>query len=199
MTLEICLILYLVGHIMNIFNNSDSYHINFRVQNIPTNNLGQQLNAATQIVNNLTSSGNVYFNIIIDSNYISNATDLSIARTIIHECIHAYISYIYQTEIFSDLSKSLRYLLSQNGNDHNSSQHILMAQNFIESLSSALAAWDENSIGNSEYYNFLSWSGGMQTIPAFYNLLPAYQQNCINANIAEQTNNSNALGQKNCN
>lgn len=191
--------LNLSGTIMDVFNNSDNYHINFKVGNIPLNSQGQQPNANTEIINNITANGNVYFNITLDSNYIINATDLSISRSIIHESLHAYISYIYQTEIFSDLSNSLRHLLSQSGDDQNSAQHMLMAEIFVDSIASALATWDENSINNSEYYNYLSWSGGMQSTPAFSNLTSAYQQNCINANIAEQTNSSSAVGQKNCN
>lgn len=54
--------------------------------------------------------------------------------------------------------------------------------------------------------DYLSWSGGMLTSPAFTNMSSTFQQNTINANIDEGNagpNGSydvnNARGAKNCN
>ena len=185
--------LNLSGEIMDVFNNSNLYHLNFK-----TEDLGSNKNASTSF--NVTTKA---FDITLNSNYISNGTDLAIARTIIHESTHAYISLIYYTQGFSDLRQSLDHLLIQNGNNMNSSQHILMTKQFIGGISNSLESWDNNSLSNNEYYKYLSWSGGMISTQAFNSLPLTFQQNAIQANINEgQANiiaNSNAKGDKNCN
>lgn len=187
--------LNLSGQIMDVFSNSDKFHLNFKVSNISSN-----LNAST-FFNPTTKA----FDIKLNSNYISNATDLAIARTIIHESLHAYISYIYYTQIFSNLRKSLSYILSQNGDDENTSQHIFMVQRFIDNIAQSLGNWDNNSIPNRDYYKYISWSGGMLNTPAFKDLSVEMQTKIKNANINEGNagidgkSNKFALGNKNCN
>ncbi len=190
--------LNLSGQVMEIFNNSDKYHLNFKVEFIPPNSQGEILNAKTHPRHNPITQ-EIFFDITLNTNYVSSATDLAIARTIIHESLHAYISYRYHTELFSSLSTSLRHLLSQNGNNQNTAQHILMAQNFVGNVARSLESWDDSSLSDSNYYDYLSWSGGMISTPAFNTLPLTFQQNSINANLAEETTNSNALGQKKCN
>ena len=192
--------LNLSGQIMDVFNNSSKYHLNFKVRSLQPNSLGQEKNAETKF--NISTKG---FDITLNSSYVSNATDLSIARTVIHESLHAYISLIYHTQVFSDLRKSLDKLLSQNGNNPNIAEHKLMVKNFISSIANSLESWDSSSLTDNNYYTYLSWSGGMIGTPAFDALSTAFQQNIIDANENEgqagsgNLANSNALGNKNCN
>ena len=192
--------LNLSGQIMDVFNNSSKYHLNFKVGNLQPNSLGQEKNAETKF-NRSTKA----FDITLNSSYVSNATDLSIARTIIHESLHAYISLIYHTQVFSDLRKSLDKLLSQNGDDQNKAEHKLMVKNFINSIANSLESWDNSSLTDNNYYTYLSWSGGMVSTPAFNALSIDFQQNIIDANENEgqagsgNSANSKALGNKSCN
>ncbi len=84
--------LNLSGEIMDVFNNSDQYHLNFKVEDLSPNSLGHEINATT-FFNDSTKA----FDITLNTSYISNATDLVIARTIIHEPLHAYINFVYYT------------------------------------------------------------------------------------------------------
>ncbi|WP_157812221.1 hypothetical protein [Polaribacter sp. ALD11] len=190
----------LSGHIMDVFNNSSKYHLNFKVGSLQPNNLGQEKNAETKF--NLSTKA---FDITLNSSYVSNATDLSIARTVIHESLHAYISLIYHTQVFSDLRKSLDRLLSQNGNNPNTAEHKLMVKNFISSIANSLESWNNYSLTDNNYYTYLSWSGGMINTPAFNALSTDFKQSIIDANQNEgqvgsgNSANNNALGTKNCN
>lgn len=81
----------------------------------------------------------------------------------------------------------------------------LMTQQFVNNLANSLENWDDSSLSNNEYYNYMSWSGGMLATPAFEALEEAYQQAVIDANIAEGQagsdgeNTSDAQGEQNCN
>ena len=190
--------LNLVGNIFDVFNNSNEYHLNFKVANLPPNSQGQDRNATTNY--NSSTKG---FDVILNSDYVENATDLAISRTIIHESLHAYISLIYHTQPFSNLRQSMSYLLSTNGNNENSAQHILMTKQFLEGIAKSLETWDNSSLSNNNYYKYLSWSRGMLSTPAFNSLSTAMKNNIISANInegqANQSANSSAQGIKNCN
>jgi hypothetical protein len=195
--------LNLSGYILDIFNHSDKYNLIFDSKDNLVNNQGQRLNANTDTERDPNDQTIINFTITLDSDYVNNATDLSVARTIIHESLHAYISYIYQEQVFSDLSNSLRTLLSANNNDPNTAQHILMTQQFVGAISNSLESWDNSSLANHEYYNYLSWSGAMLDSPAFDDLDGNTQQAIEDANIAEGSALSPATGQSqgtnNCN
>ncbi|MCM4160251.1 hypothetical protein DHB64_10155 [Antarcticibacterium sp. W02-3] len=195
--------LNLTGYILKIFNQSDKYNLIFDVKNLPPNDDGQRVNANTDPKRDPNDQIIINFTITLDSDYISNSTDLSVARTIIHESLHAYTSYIYQEEMFSNLSNSLRTLLSANNNDPNTAQHILMTQQFVSAISNSLESWDNSSLVNHEYYNYLSWSGAMLGTTAFDDLDQNTQQAIEDANIAEGSALSPATGQaqgtNNCN
>lgn len=196
--------LNLSGYIMDVFSNSSNYHLNFKVANLQPDSQGRLKNAET-VPRRDTSTNYIYFDITLDASYVSNATDLAIARTIIHESLHAYISYRYQTQMFSELWQSMQHLLSQQGATANSAQHILMAQQFVDNIASSLEAWDQGSLNDSQYYKYISWSGGMLSTPSFNNLSQSDRQNVINANLSEGNAGpnggytSNAKGRKNCN
>ena len=200
--------LNLSGFILDLFNNSNNWQLTFKAENLPPNSNGDRTNANTAGQVDSGNPGNYIINITIDSSYIENATDLSIARTIIHETLHAYILYIYQTEIFGDLAQAYTHLLSEAGypEDTNPVQHQLFAEEFVHAISTSLEAWDDSSLSDNNYYDYLSWSGGMMLTDVFSNLTQSFQQNAINANLAEGNAGANggydpllAKGDKNCN
>ncbi|WP_336066512.1 hypothetical protein [Mesoflavibacter sp. CH_XMU1404-2] len=196
------------NYILDLFENSNNWKLTFKSEIIEANSNGLLSNAKTNAGFVQGSSGMFYVDIILDSTYVSNATDLAIARTVIHELVHAYILYTYQTDIFSDLSQSYSHLLAESGvdQDPNSAQHQLMVNLFINAIADSLANWDNYSISNSVYYEYLSWSGGMTNTETFSNKPIEYKANVINANLAEGNagstgayNQNEALGVKNCN
>ena len=186
----------LTSIILNLFNNSSNHNLLIEVKN-----LGNNVNAST--IPSYQGGGVFLYTITLNSSYVNNATDLAIARTIIHESVHAYLSYIYQTQPFSDISTILRYHLTQQGITTSQAQHLYMVQ-FVDAIAYSLQNWDNNSLGSLDYYRYLAWSGDMLNTPDFNQLPLIFQQNVIDANIAEgQAGPGNgstniAKGQNNC-
>ena len=86
----------------------------------------------------------------------------------------------------------------------NPAQHQLMVDNFISAIANSLENWDESSIPDSNYYDYISWSGGLTSTSTFNSKPLIFRQNVINANIAEGQadtayNSTTAKGSKNCN
>jgi len=186
--------LNLSGFILDIFNHSDKYSLIFDSAPNLVNRRGQTVNANTTTLRNPEDPTLFNFTITLNSDFINNATDLVVARTIIHESLHAYISFIYQEQILSTLSQSLTILLQADGATPGSAQHNLMTQQFVNAISNSLESWDNSSITNNEYYNNLSWSGDMLNSPAFNSLTQNEQDKIRDANIAEGTALSIATG-----
>jgi len=199
--------LNLSGFILDLFNNSDKFQLTFKSASLATPS-GDYKNSETVSIPDPNNPGKFKTTITIDSSYITNATDLAIARTIIHESIHAYIAFIYQDDIFNDLSQAYLKLLEAAGypSDTNPAQHQIIATNFVAAIANSLADWDNNSLSDSNYYDYMSWSGGMLATSTFTNMSVAFQQNTIDANVAEGNagpngayNSVNSKGTKNCN
>ncbi len=196
--------LNLSGHIMDIFNNSDKYNLVFKVGDLPLNSAGLEKNAQNATKNNIRTNGTVEFVITLNSSYVNNATDLALARTIIHESIHAYINFMSGTQMTSDLSIALSDLLAR-GYSRNSAQHLIMSKRFVEDISAAIEKWDNSSLVDKNYYDYISWSGGMLNTTVFNSLSTDFKTNSMNANINEgnagvgRMKTNNAKGTKNCN
>jgi len=196
--------LNLAGHIMNIFNNSDNYYLTFKMDNLGTDINGNPKNAETNPSASSSVPGNFDIVITLDTDYVSNATDLALARTIIHESLHAYLTYITQEDFISTMAIRLVSLSLSLGNDPNQAQHIEMSNNFVDAIALALENWHNSPLTNNEYYQYLSWSGSMLTTDAFLELSSTFQTNCINANFAEgsasniSTSTAKGVNDSNC-
>ncbi len=196
--------LNLSGYILNLFENSDNYNLIFDAKSNMTNPAGLSVNARTvPDVYDPNTPDKHTFRITLNLDYIANGTNLALARTIIHESIHAYIEYMYQDQIFSDLSMALSFLLSADNANDNSAQHQLMTEEFVQSIANSLENWDNNRLNDNNYYYYMSWSGGMLTTPAFNALDNATQGNIENANLAEgdainSSNNNTAKSPNTC-
>lgn len=179
--------LNLSGYILNLFENSDNYNLIFDAKPNMVNQDNIPVNANTDVEDR--DPNNPYkhtFRITLNSDYIENGTDLALARTIIHESLHAYFKYIYQDQITSNLGMALNYLFSTEGyNDPNAVHHKLMTQQFVESIANSLENWDNNSLTDNNYYYYISWSGGMLNSTVFDALDEIIQGNIESANFAE--------------
>lgn len=142
----------------------------------------------------------------IDSNYVNQATEISIARTILHEMLHAYmISNIddvnagntVDVKQFLLLWQYIRNTTSPNGSTQ-SAQHEYMANRFISPLKAALKEWD-NSSQSEQYYEDLAWGAlfDTDTFSHFHPVGSGSRSRIINTNAAEDTNtNQNGISPK---
>lgn len=163
--------------ILNLFENSKNYHLNFKVGDL------NYANASTLPKANTPSRGEFTFYITLDKDFINNATSLVVARTLIHESLHAYLSHMYQNMPNSSFSNLLRNYLTQQGVTTNDAQHRLMTQ-YADAIGYSLSVWDSHRLPR-QYYNDLGWSGDMLSTNEF-NMLSNSRQTAIrNANIAE--------------
>lgn len=137
----------------------------------------------------------------INPSLIKNGTNLAIAKTVIHESIHAYINRNLKPEFRNmDFALTLNALYlklrEENPNDDNISaltSHEFMAQ-FHDALAQSLAAWDFHQKPRG-YYDQMAW-GGLES-SSFYKELTQEQKDEIQKILTnENTGHSNALGEK---
>ena len=104
---------------------------NYQIEDV---NLGN-LNAKTLPPN---SQGTII--IQLDNNYVNNATSLSIARTIIHETVHAYMVYISKTDL--EFRKELNNYYQVHNQSLNDAHHGMMSQ-YLLGMAVSLYNWDK--------------------------------------------------------
>ena len=140
----------------------------------------------------------------IGLNYANSATRLSIARTIVHEAIHAYIlSYLDSgsttfNQNFPDLWNEMvakKYGDLNTNGALNMYHHQEIARNYVNVISNALSVWDNNQ-HSSQYYNDLAWGGlfDTQIFKETTDLTNADRLRISSENNAEDKNTSSALG-----
>lgn len=159
--------------ILKMFNDSNIF--NYSIQN--NNSLNEGENASTK--GGLTTMSN---------SYLGNATQLSIARTMIHEMVHAYLNLKYANFIALDdwsFKEAMDKYATDNGiNDINSNEfhHEFMGQ-YVNAIAISLHAWDSKygTGGNLgwEYYKSMAFGGLFQID--------------INGNIVSETNSFKSL------
>lgn len=151
----------------------------------------------------------VTFNI----NYLSKGTDLSIARTMIHELLHAYFVQAASNLLdpgfkrFEAIHKLLydRKGRLLTGDAEEEAQHETIATKYIEGLSSVLYQYalvaginsPDPSVSLQEYCNRLAWGGLLGT--KAYNYMKFKDQTKVKEAIAGEADNTNkSTRKKNC-
>ncbi len=183
-------------------------------------------NTNLTIQNGTTSGSNastVGANIIVSNSYLSNATKLSIARTMIHESIHAYLNaYFYSYPDFNNKSfkdKLRKYATDKGFTDMNRFQHEFMGQ-YVNAIAISLYEWDKeygSGKGNNnvtkpddllgwDYYRSLAFgglyyidsNGNLQETDSFKTLVPIQvdRDNIKKILVNEQNGNNDAKGDK---
>lgn len=195
-------------HILMMFNNIPIFSYNISNSDI------NGVNASTGF-----SQGNIYTT--LSNNYLQNATSLSIARTIIHELVHAYLSARYflpvTTNSFS-FSQAMKDFAIENGYNPDGSaveqnlfHHEFMGQ-YVDAIAYSLYEWDKDygTGGNLgwDYYRSMSFGGlyyydqsnNLVYTDSFIELVPdaAERTAIINIITNEQNGTNQALG-TNCN
>jgi len=132
----------------------------------------------------------------LNSSDINVSTDLSWAKTLIHEAFHAYLVSIYRHQ--SSNPQDMTYIalinkyLSQFNNNLEDTQHLIFAKtNIINSISLALKEYgvSKGYTLPQQFYDDMAW-GGLAGTSVFQRLPQAKQQRIVSTIEAEYKNNS---------
>lgn len=147
--------------ILNMFNDDQNYDYAVKERLLHSTESSAFTNPSP-IFN--SSTGKYTVTTFYNPNYLSTATTLSTARTMIHESIHAYLVYQQRLNPARDVHELVDNYAKQNGftSDLNLIHHNFMSQ-FVNSISYNLYLWDKNhGTGGSlgwQYYHDLAWGG----------------------------------------
>jgi hypothetical protein len=156
---------------------------NWKVKN---SSLDDNVNGATSEVYYVPSNTALT---TFDNNKFKQASDLAIARTILHEAVHAYLVAYFtlnpaqRNPLNSNFALNpypdyVRNILFTNiGN--NEAQHIEMTKTFVDDIATALEQYGyyKGYLFSHQFYNDLAW-GGLTDTPAFTSK-PDAEQNRI--------------------
>ena len=146
---------------------------------------------------------NGFSNIYINQTITGNATDLSMARTIMHEMLHAYLLFERNYPSDCDLNSLLNEYINKYGGDNlNPSHHNLFVETkFLNDISIELKnyatsiGYNVNVLGN-QFFLDMAW-GGLHTTDVFIRKTIT-EQNRIKATVkAEMTGESQTYGSSN--
>ncbi|MBC9912757.1 hypothetical protein [Chitinophaga varians] len=168
--------------IQQFAGEGDRLGFNWNVKNGP---LGPDENGSTEP---LYDRANNTVNTTIDDSKYKNATTFVVARTLLHEAVHAYIVTRFGTnpitanQTYGDLVEY--YNRTQ---DANGAHHMTMAT-FVSSIADALQGFGELNgiITDRQFYEDMAW-GGLTSTQAFKSL-PIATQNRINNVLSVEQN-----------
>ncbi|MBT8244355.1 MAG: hypothetical protein HKP48_05480 [Winogradskyella sp.] len=199
--------------VLNAFETNDGTNLIFEVSNSIS---GNGNTSSSSVYDPNTSTCNI--TIRIRQSYLENATDLSIARTVIHESLHAMFVYMFEEGLlnssdgtpldgFENLVEAHINYLGGLPSNLGVVHHTLMTD-FVEDMATSLSIY-ASSLGYTNSFNFyknLCWSGAMLNTPTFQSLYPQYLNpsdatnnpsnvnpswlNIVNTNAAEQDNST---------
>ncbi len=143
-----------IGAIINIFlTNITNWNWVITEGSLPEN-----MNGQTQLTSGVAVT-------TLDYSKLKNATNLSAARTIIHEMIHAYLTLYFQYNTISankDYPEILTAWQASKKPNYNKIQHAEIEKNFVEDIAESLNEFGQNagliSIADSIYHD-LAWGG----------------------------------------
>jgi hypothetical protein len=186
-----------------LYSNNSNYKVVIREGNTGTANGG----TSSAVFNSITNKYEVA--ITLSPTYLNSASDLAIARTIMHETIHAYLEIGRAGGFGPGFQSAFNFIYSPTFIDQNSAQHNLMANNYIAGFEQILGAFITqsgiiipnntlNAVGGlTSYINGLCWGGLYLT--ARYQQLDGLLVSKISYILGnEQTFSSSSSNQKNC-
>ncbi len=169
----------IAGIITKFAGQSPSFNWKLTNGPLPTN-----INATTS---QIYTAGTVTS--VFDNQKMTSSSDLSIARTILHESVHAYLVAYLRSDPNAATKTYAQLLLDyQTLKDANTSHHIEMTRSFVNDIALAL---NEYGVGkgynfSSQFYKDLAW-GGLTTTPAFGLLNTTGRARIENVILVEQT------------
>lgn len=132
----------------------------------------------------------------IKPNYINQATQIAIARTILHEMLHAYLISLIDDALITGCSEVTNFPILWNAlvnktynNNPNRLHHEEISRKLITPLQDALKEWDGAKESN-RYYEDLAWGAleGTSTFNLLYPNSSTSRNRILNTNRAEDTN-----------
>jgi len=135
-----------------------------------------------------TSDG---FRITLNASYVQNASSIAVAKTILHEAIHAHLGYYVKVIKgnngidIADFPGILDYFRRYGNSDW---QHEQMAQHYRDVIINGMKDFDaiNNTSHTSTFYNAMSWAG-LKGTQAWNNLSSSEQTNIKNTYLPEDT------------
>lgn len=144
-----------MDQIIELLNNASGF--DFIVKNSDT-----QTNNTEKIIVYNTATGKNEVTINLNNSYLETATKLSIARTILHESIHAYLLYIGATMDDGIIVNGLMNYGLTNGVLIEDVHHNFMPQ-YVEAIGYSLNKWNSSFGGSSNiprsYFDEIAWGG----------------------------------------
>ena len=129
----------------------------------------------------------------INSDFTSISTNLSIAKTLIHEAFHAYLVSVYR---YRDIDFNYANMINQysstfNKNPNDIHHHLFTTNNIVMEISAALKEYGIYMGYNfpQQFYDDMAW-GGLYGTQA-YNALSTSQKERIESTIESEFTNSN--------
>lgn len=143
-----------IGAIINIFlTNTTNWNWVITEGYLP-----EDVNGQTQLTSGVAVT-------TLDYSKLKNATNLSVARTMIHEMIHAYLTLYFQYNTINANKEYPEIVTAWQASktpDYNKIQHIEIEKNFVEDIAESLNEFGQNagliSITESVYHD-LAWGG----------------------------------------
>lgn len=173
----------------DFFEENPQSKLVFKIEVIYILGTNEEVNGRT-IRDSITGN----FNIILNPNYLEKASPISIARTILHESLHAEMRYYLITHAINTIFNEENLLFATNKYGNTDLGHNLMADFYRGIIIQALKQFDLNC-GLNEldrevgFYEALSW-GGLYKTQSWSNFVDA---NKIALIIYNEENNGGCL------
>lgn len=153
---------HVTEYILNLFEGSQEYDLTIDVKQLGTRNGFEISGETTKVGNNIT--------VWLDRDLVRRGTKLAMAKTTIHEVMHAFILYGLNKHRNSDLASDLTSLYNHYNTTYdertsNNLAHHQFISQYVEAIARSLAIWDDNRLP-FDYYEKLSW-GGLETSTAY--------------------------------
>jgi hypothetical protein len=177
---------YFKNTIANLFGSTDVSNVKFSIANLPNN-----FDAVTLPSYPYNSPGNSLYNIVLNSSFVNNASNIEIALTLIHELMHAeLIERCIRLGILNSVTVNSNYnaiYSFANGLQIPSTANSLVISAMINqylTYNGAANEWNHNLMTAFNYSNILS-----QNLQLVYPLINDLTNDFIN-NINNDPNNT---------
>ncbi len=168
--------------ILDVFEANDQNNLVFySADDIKMASLNSKGNATTFPVMTCNNNGGCNTSIYFRESYLESATDLAIAKTTIHEALHAVLVYMHESNLlesdnkeYFDLIDAYGLYLQTKPSGLGRTQHEIISS-LVDDIASSLSTYGGSQGYNLsfDYYKDLSW-GGLMGTQAFKTLYPKY-------------------------
>jgi len=164
--------------IVDLYAGDRTYNLRYKtVSSLPNN-----ANALTTYDGDFTDINDAFvynFSVLFRKSYINNATDVSIARTTIHENIHALLLYLSKSHSITPISINPTYnqlldaYMDAKSVPNNDTGHHNFMLGFVNDIAAQLKSYgiSKGYSLSDQFYNSMAWAGLTNT-PTFQHYFP---------------------------